>query len=478
MKAIAAVIDVVLALTGAVLLLFPVLPVWRHGWFAEPGSIMLRSQFPNGVPSMPSEHPSDRMLVFTDVVSAAAASGQDTGLRAIANERANAVVPASADPLLSDSYALFLIFSMAAAEVVVLVWRWLVEHYLRVALYSERSSGSRLKSRAKEFPLLTRLACGADACESALYAAMTIVQITFLAAIVVSLLLVPLLDPPGKASGVATYDQILNANVLKNQFGDADTSAAYNISRWKVGFPYYCCCYRERGLAGSALVTNNGCSAASDGDGWVTRDGAASWCTEDAFAAATVETTLYWLTACDATSSTCSDSVAAMCAVPRGAPNGNAWDGTNLNDWAFAQGLFIVVGACFIAFFFCVQLMPVNVFVCWKLDVVARCASRRTKELSAGEGTEVPQLHPSATPPLALQTAPPRAQEQLQLDVTVPPQTSEQPQIASFGVAIPPGAAPGTLLQVMAPNGFVVHISVPPGATPGTILHASVPDGV
>jgi len=342
MKAIAAVIDVVLALTGAVLLLFPVLPVWRHGWFAEPGSIMLRSQFPNGVPSMPSDHPRDRTLVFTDVVSAAAASGQDDGFGSPNVAKPNAVVPASADPLLSDAYALFLIFAMAGAEIVVLVWRWLIENYLRVALYNRERTSSVATSGGlsllvvKEF-LETRLACGADACESALYAVMTIVQITFLAAIAISLLLVPLLDPPGQASGVATYDQILNANVLKNQFGDPETSAAYNITRWQVGFPYYCCCYRERGLDNGELVTNNGCSAASDGDGWMSRDGAASWCTEDAFAAATVETTLYWLTTCDETSSTCSNSVKAMCAVPRGVPNGNAWDGTDRQSWGLAQ---------------------------------------------------------------------------------------------------------------------------------------------
>jgi hypothetical protein len=58
---------------------------------------------------------------------------------------------------------------------------------------------------------------------------------------------------------------------------------------------------------------------------------------------------------------------------------------------------------------------------------------------------------------------PPGATPQVQMVQMAQPSAATQ-----FQVLVPPGAGPGTLLQVPAPNGTQVQVVVPPGASPGT----------
>ena len=50
--------------------------------------------------------------------------------------------------------------------------------------------------------------------------------------------------------------------------------------------------------------------------------------------------------------------------------------------------------------------------------------------------------------------------------------------MSTFAVAVPEGAAPGTTLQVVAPNGVSVQVQVPAGAAPGSTFNVGVPSTV
>ena len=43
-----------------------------------------------------------------------------------------------------------------------------------------------------------------------------------------------------------------------------------------------------------------------------------------------------------------------------------------------------------------------------------------------------------------------------------------------LSVAVPEGAAPGTVIQVQAPNGAMVQVAVPEGAAPGSVIQVQV----